>query len=292
MVLLTMTPAIVAGLESLEKLHEPAGDDTTGKQNTEKANEDAQNRPTGSSCDTNTSPSLDAPKLGNPISHGQIVELWQKLKTSAETSCSLERLLQGSHVYIPPPPPKREPTPEFKALMARLRREEEARAYERMVNPPPRVETFNERFPHASAAASFAAVNRPSHAADMGDDDVTYNDIQRQMLLLINFLVSIVGVAATLWVAARWWSLPARLFLAMGGAVVVGIAEVAVYSVYVWRMGEAKQRQEAAKEVKEVLQTWVVGQANEEEEVLLKEKDDLRGDESLRKRKPTSKTDG
>lgn len=175
--------------------------------------------------------------------------------------------------------------------MARLRREEEERAYERMVNPPPRYETFNERFPHASAAASFASVNRPTHASDMGDDDVTYNDIQRQVLLLINFLVSIAGVAGTLWVTARWWSLPARLLLTMAGAFVVAVAEVGVYSVYVWRMGEAKQRQAKVLEVKEVVKTWVVGEDEETEaEVLLKEKDS-EGDDSVRKRKPIAKSE-
>lgn len=143
--------------------------------------------------------------------------------------------------------------------MARLRREEEARSYERMVNSP-HVESFFERYPHASARA-FAAVNKPTSYTDTGDDDgITYNDVHRQLLLIMNFLVSILGVAGVLWVAARWWSLPARLFLTMGGAAVVGVAEVAVYSIYVWKMGDAKQRQEAVSEVKEVIGTWVVGE--------------------------------
>lgn len=179
--------------------------------------------------------------------------------------------------------------------MARLRRDEEARAYERMMNPDryatPRTENFYDRFPHASARA-YAAVNQPSRKEDMGDDDVTYNDVHRQLLLLFNFLVSILGVAGTLWVAARWWSLPARLFLTMGGSAVVAVAEVAVYSIYVWRMGDAKERQEAVKEIKEVVDTWIVGEdekkvENEKETVLLESKDE--DTDGVRKRIATTK---
>lgn len=227
----------------------------------------------------NEAPSLEEPAVGKPIAHGQIVDLWKRLKTIDEApSLSLEKLLIGAKVYVPPPPPKREQvrvplsssarqptdtdiqTPEFKALMARLRRDEEEREYERMINP-------SSHEAHGRDQQAFAAVNQPHTADDTGDDDgITYNDVHRQLLLLINFLVSIVGVAATLWIAARWWSLPARLFLTMGGAVVVAIAEVAVYSIYVWRLGDAKHKQEEVKETREVAETWTVGEAKVEDE--------------------------
>ena len=181
--------------------------------------------------------------------------------------------------------------------MARLRREEEARSYERMVAPPPVHETFSSRFPNApssraAAAAAFSAVNQPASKDDLGDDDATYNDVHRQFLLLINFLVSIVGVAGTLWVAGRWWSLPARLLLTMGGALVVAVAEVAVYSIYVWKLGDSKKRQDTAKEFREVIDTWVVteekgGEDGGGEEQLLKSKDDTL--DGVRKRVTTNK---
>ncbi len=180
--------------------------------------------------------------------------------------------------------------------MARLRREEEARSYQRMVNPPPYYarEPFSQRFPHASQA-SFASINRPTSDTDLGDDDVTYNDVHRQVMLIFNFAVSILGVAGTLWAAARWWSLPARLFLTMGGAGVVAVAEVSVYSICVWKMSGAKKKQDAVREVKEVVETWVVGKdkvhdGDEAEEggkaVLLKEKEND-GLENVRKRLAT-----
>lgn len=166
--------------------------------------------------------------------------------------------------------------------MARLRREEAAREYERMVNPPPKFETFNDRFP--TSAAAFAQVNRPTTSADIGDDDITLNEVHRQVMLIINFLVSILGVAATLWVTARWWSLPARLLLTMAGSILVAIAEVAVYSGYMWRMDQAKQKQKAQKEVKQLVNSWSTGPDEDDSNtVLLKKKEDD-ADGTVRKR--------
>lgn len=133
--------------------------------------------------------------------------------------------------------------------MARLRRKEAERAYERMTKPQPGL---------PPGARQFAEANRPTWDTDLGDDDVTYSEVHRQLMLLINFLASILGVAATLWVAARWWSLPARLLLTMSGAMLVAVAEVAVYQGYVWRMAKAKESQKNAKEVREVVETWVL----------------------------------
>ncbi|KAL2171740.1 hypothetical protein VTG60DRAFT_1738 [Thermothelomyces hinnuleus] len=236
MVLLTMTPRVIAGLQALNK----ASTATL-----------VQNEP---------EPSLGAPAVGNPVSHSQIVNLWKALKEAGHGEYTLETLLKGSKIYVPPPPPKPEPSSEYKELMARLRREQDQREYERMTNPLPPMETFSQRYVNgASMAQSFAAVNRPSNQADMGDDDVTYGDVHRQLMLILNFVASILGVAATLWIAARWWSTPARLFLTMGGSLVVGIAEVAVYSGYIWHLSQAKKKDKTIKEVKEVVQTWTVG---------------------------------
>ncbi|RCI09327.1 hypothetical protein L249_1412 [Ophiocordyceps polyrhachis-furcata BCC 54312] len=195
----------------------------------------------------NSVDSSDEAAIGQPISHGEVVDLWTRLRPS----CSLEKLLQGSRVYAEPPAPKPEPSDEYKALMARLRHEEAARTYQRMVDAP--------RFqPTTTTAQNFAAVNRPSGAAEK-DDEVTYGEVQRQVMLIINFLVSILGVAGTLWAAARWWSLPARLLLTLSGAIVVAVAETAVYRAYVWRMGRARAKQKALPETKKVVNTWVVG---------------------------------
>ncbi|KAK2591591.1 hypothetical protein QQS21_010720 [Conoideocrella luteorostrata] len=271
-----MTPSIVGALQQLDDLRQRDYDrpDTKARDCEERQKVDSE-------------PELQEPAVGKPISHLQVLDLWKTLKTHDETLYSLEQLLSGSSVYSPPPPPRVEPSDEYKALMARLRHEEAQRAYERMVNPPPKIETFNDRFP--TSAQAFAQVNRPIHTSDLGDDDVTLNDVHRQVMLILNFLVSILGVAGTLWVLARWWSLPTRIFLTMGGSIVVAIAEVAVYSGYMWRMDQAKQKQKAAKEVKQVINTWVVEQEKEEEKmaVLQRREDDKDG---LVRKRITAKT--
>ncbi|CAI4217542.1 unnamed protein product [Parascedosporium putredinis] len=134
-------------------------------------------------------------------------------------------------------------SPEYKALMARLRREEEARAYERMLNPTPTLETFRSAFP-TPVAAAFAEVNK-------------------QLMLVFNFLVSIVGVAATIWIAARWWSVTARVLVTLAGALIVAVAEVAVYSSYMWRMEQGAGKEVKVQEVREVVNTWVLGKDGE-----------------------------
>lgn len=151
--------------------------------------------------------------------------------------------------------------------MDRLRREEEERKYQRMVSQPSSLDA------PPNFTQQFAGVNRPVDKADLGDDDVTMNDVHRQVMLVINFLVTIFGCAATLWIVARWWSTPARLFLTMGGTLLVAIAEVAVYSGYVWHIGQARKKGSKIKEVKEIVDTWVVNKQAEAKEVPSSKKD-------------------
>ncbi|KAK4098729.1 hypothetical protein N658DRAFT_215552 [Parathielavia hyrcaniae] len=266
MVFLTMTSSIVEGLQTLNKhVHHSLA--VMPKQK-------------------DYEPSLKDPAVGNPMSHSQVVDLWNALNGVDAGRWSLEMLLKGSRVYVPPSPPKPEPvswSDEYKALMARLRREQEQREYERMTNPLPPTETFAQRFPNgAHMAQAFAAVNRPTREADMGDDDVTYSDVHRQLMLMLNFVASILGVAATLWILARWWSTPARLFLTMGGSALVGIAEVAVYSGYVWHLGQAKRKDRTVREVKQIVQSWTV--APDQDEAVAVDRGTGTGDATLRRR--------
>ena len=158
-----------------------------------------------------------------------------------------------------------------------------------MTNPLPPTETFSHRFPSAKGMAqAFAEVNRPTRDEDIGDNEVTYNEVHRQLMLILNVLLSVVGVAATLWTLARWWSTPARLFLAMGGGVLVGVAEVVLYSGYIWHLGDEKKKDKKFKEVKQVVQTWSVGadvkEATEHEAVAIEPKSPSE-DTNLRRRK-------
>ncbi|KAH6677283.1 endoplasmic reticulum-based factor for assembly of V-ATPase-domain-containing protein [Halenospora varia] len=248
---------------SREGAKSQAGDELEERQLENEKNGQADKFPTENASqaaekNNTTEPSLKHPKVGNPISHGQIIDLSRQMKAGGLPRSSLEMLLVGARVYIPPPPPKPEPTSEYKALMARLRREEEHRSYERMINPPPPMETFAQRFPASSAADAFSSTSQFA-SSNTDDDDVTYADIDRQMALIFNVLISIVACAGAIWIAARWWSTPARLALSMSGSMLVGIAEVVVYSGYIRRVGEAKSKAKKLKEIKEVMNTWVVG---------------------------------
>lgn len=171
--------------------------------------------------------------------------------------------------------------------MARLRKEEEDRAYERMINPPLPTETFSQRFPHSSHAALF-----PAAQADIGEDDeVSYADINRQMTLIINILISIVACSVAIWLAARHWSTPTRLGLSMGGSGIIGIAEVVVYAGYLRRIKDAREKGTKDIEIKEIIKTWVISgedkKPNGDEAVLIDPK--ASKSDEVRRRKATPK---
>ena len=165
--------------------------------------------------------------------------------------------------------------------MARLRREEEERSYERMINPPAPMETFSQRFPTASAAYAFSS----SHdIPTTEDDEITYSDVNRQVTVIFNVVISILASAAAIWVAARWQSTPVRLALSMTGSIIVGIAEVVVYSGYIRRLGEAKGDAKKVVETKEVVKTWVIDKHWKEEGETVDEKQEIEDISGMRKR--------
>lgn len=167
-------------------------------------------------------------------------------------------------------------TSEYKALMARLREEQESRAYEQMTQSPPPMETFSQRFPSTSTYDLRDSTE---------EDEITYSDINRQITLIINVLISIVCSAAALWIAARHWSTIARLSLSMSGSILVAVAEVVIYSGYMRRLGEAKTKEGKVKEVKEIMNTWVVGgEEDEKSEIIISGQEDEKLPNNLRNR--------
>ncbi|MCJ1311883.1 hypothetical protein MMC25_005556 [Agyrium rufum] len=284
MVRLTVTQAMVDGLQFLDR------------------HEQGNKLDLVESEETVPLPMLTA---GKPISHVEVIELSKKLRRAMDSSekdtaseppaCHLDDLLRGSQVYIEPPKPKPELSSGYKALMARLREDEEARAYERMINPPLASETFAQRFPYATPNVFFTDATGStavSGGAKDEDDDVTYADINRQIALIINILVSIVACSAALWMIASHWSTPARLALSMAGSLIVAVAEVAVYAGYLRRLTEAKVKERKKVEVKEIIKTWVIGGGEDwrgREDIvdvkLVKGKKTERND-GMRKRKP------
>jgi hypothetical protein len=146
--------------------------------------------------------------------------------------------------------------------MARLRKEEEARSYERMLNPLPPSETLTQRFP----AASYGHLFPPTAADQDEDDEMTYADVNRQMALIANVLISIIACSVAIWKVAWHWNTPQRLALSMAGSLLVAVAEVAIYAGYIGRVSEAKAIERKKVEKKTVQESWVIeGRANGEE---------------------------
>ncbi|KAI9787677.1 MAG: hypothetical protein M1839_000208 [Geoglossum umbratile] len=153
----------------------------------------------------------------------------------------LDVLLRGARVYVPPRAAQKvEPTAEYQALMARLRRGAEAQAY--------------------------AALVRRSSPSPEDKDELTYASARRQLALVLNMLVSIVACGVALWMAAGGWSAARRVGLCLGGSGVVGVAEVVVYAGYLRRVGEARRRARRGGERKVVLRSWGVGGKEGKEE--------------------------
>ena len=139
--------------------------------------------------------------------------------------------------------------------MARLRQEEEARTYERMTTPPLPSETFEQRFPDRFKPRLFSGSQDQS---DTGDD-ITYADVNRQMAMIVNILLSIVACSIALWLVANRWSAPGRLALSFGGSILVAVAESVVYAGYLRRVKEARDKGKSQVEIKEIVKTWVIG---------------------------------
>ncbi|KAG9680728.1 hypothetical protein KCU95_g15295, partial [Aureobasidium melanogenum] len=234
MVLLTLTPAARSAVELYNQLSDQKHDDTL------------------------SDPSLSEPTVGAPVSHAQLIQVARFLRGTDipnKNDFRLDALLKGANIYVPPPKPKPQPTAEHTALMARLRREEENIAYQRLINPT-------------------SSVPEPSRIrAEDEDDEVTYTDVNRQLALIINVLVSIIACSVAIWIAARHWSVPQRMALSMFGSGAVAIAEVAIYMGYLRRIKDAKRTEGKKVETKQVVETWVI------------EKKDPKKEHELRQRK-------
>lgn len=106
MVLLTMTSAVVEVIQKLQKLEELKSEHKTEE---EAIFEDSSSTQDPKEAILPDEPSLQNPAIGNPVSHNQILNISKQLKSHDINPYHLDLLLRGSKVYIPPPPPKKEP---------------------------------------------------------------------------------------------------------------------------------------------------------------------------------------
>ena len=142
--------------------------------------------------------------------------------------------------------------------MAKLREQEENAAYERMLDTAHTgtiAKGINAGYP---ALNTLSNMKTPATLTEE-EDEMTYADVNRQMALIINVLLSIVACSVAIWNVAGQFSVPQRLGLSMSGSSLVGIAEVVVYAGYVRRLRDAKRREKLRPERKRIMETWVIG---------------------------------
>ncbi len=171
---------------------------------------------------------------GSPISHSALITLSRCLPQSSPCY-TLNNLLRGTKPYIAPSPPKPEPSDEYKALMARLRADQERKEYRAMV---------------AKQEAESQQALSGKTSAD-GDEAEEKDDISPSLVL--NILLSVVMCAAVAFHLTRWWPNDGvRVLVSLATAIVVGVAEVTVYAAYLRKVDESR-RLERRKTEKKVL---------------------------------------
>ncbi|TGZ83899.1 hypothetical protein EX30DRAFT_338496 [Ascodesmis nigricans] len=172
------------------------------------------------------------------IDHRELHRLSQLLSTPSLSTnqYSFASLLVGTQIYHPPPPPPPPKSPEYVALMERLRREVEDREYHTITA----TDTQND------------------------EEDMTWKEVKSQVTTIFNVLLSTLATAGAVWKVAEGWNVPERLAMAMVTAIVVCVAEVVLFWGFVRRVdqGSVGRKKEGRREVageREVVGTWEIG---------------------------------
>lgn len=110
MALLTMTPKMVTAIEEYLQM-------VKSGEEKDKSSDDNDDHVLGNE------PSLENPAVGNPITHGQVIDIFTTIRRHRPNSktdlqnerksysyqdIQLEQLLRGSKIYVPPPKSKSE----------------------------------------------------------------------------------------------------------------------------------------------------------------------------------------
>lgn len=165
-------------------------------------------------------------EIDSPIPHKTLVTISRCLP-----NYTLNSLLRGTRLYTQPSAPKPKPSPEYVALMARLRAEQEQRDYKTMLAR----EAYEER------------------RALLGQDpDEEKDDISPSLVL--NILLSVVMCAGAAFYMTRWWPNDGvRVLVSLTTGIVVGVAEVTVYAGYLRKVEESRAKETKLREKKEVI---------------------------------------
>lgn len=127
--------------------------------------------------------------------------------------------------------------------MARLKEEQEQRTYANLISKHTKPDTLS---------FSTNTTNNGETSTDE-EDGISPS-------LVLNILLSVVMCAVAVFVMTRWWSNDGlRVLVSLGTAIVVGIAEVGVYAIYLHKLRSGRQRERTKKETKVVLGEYTGG---------------------------------
>ncbi|KAJ6131600.1 hypothetical protein N7523_001306 [Penicillium sp. IBT 18751x] len=212
-------------------------------------------------------------EVNGPIAHDQILRLSKHLQADAEyhatqdTSRSptiLSSLLRGTRVYVPPPPKKPEPSPEYLASKARLLAAEEKAAYQRLLHP--------SYIPNPNDADRHTATSNESITEDTLTPSLVFNIFISVLVtgfstywaltkftmpnVLAKMFSSVTGPKTDILAeeqATGGASAAVKVLLSLFAALTVAVAESFLYVAYVGKIERARVQERKFKERKIVV---------------------------------------
>ncbi|KAJ5095615.1 hypothetical protein NUU61_004971 [Penicillium alfredii] len=220
-------------------------------------------------------------ELHGPITHESLLRLSRHLQNNTEYTDTnltpgsptvLASLLRGTTVYVPPPPKKPEPSPEYLASKARLLALSEQAAYQRLLNP-----TYTPTPDHADP-----------HTFSSTEGEIVSEETLTPSLVLNIFLSVIITGFSVYWALttfatpgiiaetfAAWTGLQTeesrarasagqqgqgaseavRVLLSLFAALAVAIAEAFLYGAYLGKVEKARVKERKIQERKTVVGT-------------------------------------
>ncbi|KAJ5601761.1 hypothetical protein N7510_011295 [Penicillium lagena] len=216
-----------------------------------------------------------------PMAHEQLLRLAKHLQSEAADTTThtlpgptaLSSLLRGTKVYVPPPPKKPEPSPEYLASKKRLLALQDEAAYQRLLHP-----TGNQTPEDPYTYTHPSAISQNEAAPLLEEDTLTPSLVVNIFLsvLITGFSVywalskfASADVLAT--VFASWMGLqseqhqqqsselklqrygasePVRVLVSIFAALAVAVAEAFLYAAYLGKIQRARARERGMKERK------------------------------------------
>ncbi|CAL5870291.1 uncharacterized protein PFLUO_LOCUS4526 [Penicillium psychrofluorescens] len=216
-----------------------------------------------------------------PMAHEQLLRLAKHLQSEAADTTTntlpgptaLSFLLRGTKVYVPPPPKKPEPTPEYLASKKRLLALQDEAAYQRLLHP---TDTPTPEDPYTYTHPATSSTNDTAHLIE--EDTLTPS-------LVVNIFLSVLITGFSVYWAlskfasadalatafASWMEVqseqrqqqsaelklqrygasePVRVLVSIFAALAVAVAEAFLYAAYLGKIQRARERERGVKERK------------------------------------------